>query len=217
MKPRILDLFCGAGGAALGYYRAGFDVVGVDLSPQPHYPFQFVQCDALSFVRRHGREFDAVHASPPCQKYSQLAKRWPDRRYPDLIAPTRHELVAAGVPFVIENVVGAPLLDPVMLCGTMFGLATGRRELQRHRLFECSFAVTAPTQCRHVLPVVGVYGHTGGRELRKSSTPRSGIAERRKVMRIDWMNRDELSQAIPPAYSEYIGLRLMEHLQAISA
>lgn len=205
-RPKALDLFCCAGGASMGLHRAGFDVTGVDIRPQPRYPFKFIQGDALT-VSLEG--YDFIWASPPCQRYSQLASRWLARlhQYPDLIAPVRKRLIASGLPFVIENVKGAPLLDPLMLCGTMFGLiSSNNRELQRHRLFEANgFTLRSRRRCNHQHPVVGVYGHTGGRELRRGSTPRSGIAERREVMGIDWMNRDELSQSIPPIYSEFIG------------
>ena len=229
-RPRLLDLFCGAGGAAMGYHRAGFEVVGVDIAPQKRYPFRFVQADALAYVREHGHEFDAIHASPPCQRYSALRSRHGDRDYPDLVAPTRDALNAAGLPWVIENVPGAPLLSPMLLCGTMFGLVTESGELWRHRLFETSWpcAVLTPP-CHHTARpircygggglysrnppprrVVGISGHTGGRELRRAGcTPRSGIEERRAVMGIAWMTRDELSQAIPPAYTEFIGRFLL--------
>ena len=138
MKPRLLDLFCGAGGAGMGYHRAGFDVVGVDLNPQPRYPFEFHQADALDYAREHGREFDAIHASPPCQAYSLASRQWRirGRKYPVLIAKTRELLNAMAKPFVIENVPGAPLINPTVLYGTMFGLMT-----MRPRLFETSFAI----------------------------------------------------------------------------
>jgi DNA (cytosine-5)-methyltransferase 1 len=139
MKPRILDLFCGAGGASAGYARAGFDVVGVDLNPQPRYPFEFHQADALTFPLDG---FDAIHASPPCQAYSTMRRGlWKDREHPDLIAPIRDRLIGADVPYVIENVEGARrlLVNPVLLCGTMFGLGTKEgNQLRRHRYFECS-------------------------------------------------------------------------------
>ena len=131
MKPRLLDLFCGAGGAAMGYHRAGFEVVGVDINPQPHYPFEFIQGDAVEVALDAWRLFDAIHASPPCQAYSWSAKRWAEVERAELVAPTRSLLADIGRPYVIENVVGAPLIDPITLCGEMFGL-----EVIRHRLFE---------------------------------------------------------------------------------
>src|SRR5512139_314282 len=147
--PRILDLFCGAGGAAVGYHRAGFDVVGVDINPQPNYPFEFVQADALwalqqlqvgSLLDYHLSDFDAIHASPPCQRYSTATKRnGTELEHPDLIGPTRELLQATGLPYVIENVVGAPLRDSILLCGSWFALGADGYRLKRHRLFETSW------------------------------------------------------------------------------
>ena len=137
MKPRLLDLFCGAGGAGMGYSWAGFDVVGVDVNPQPNYPFEFHQADALAYPLDG---FDAIHASPPCQAYSRLRRMRPGKYYPDLVEATRARLVAADRPYAIENVPGAPLLSPLLLCGEYFGLGAmcdgGWRPLRRHRLFE---------------------------------------------------------------------------------
>jgi DNA (cytosine-5)-methyltransferase 1 len=152
VRPRLLDLFCGAGGAAVGYHRPGFDVVGVDIKPQSNYPFEFHQADALEFPLEG---FNAIHASPPCQGYSQLAAMHPGREYPLLIEPTRELLLSTGLPYVIENVEGAPLprhpqLDGTWgfwLCGSMFGLGVTRGFLRRHRLFETNFPVVQP-QCR---------------------------------------------------------------------
>ena len=141
MCPRLLDLFCCAGGAAKGYNQAGFDIVGVDITPQPNYPFPFVQADALQLDPKFLLSFDAVHASPPCQSYSVLAKRTGNgSSWPRLIEPVREMLVQSGLPYVIENVVGAPLLNPIQLCGTMF---PGLRVL-RHRLFEVNVEVVPP-------------------------------------------------------------------------
>jgi DNA (cytosine-5)-methyltransferase 1 len=138
-KPRLLDLFCGAGGCSAGYERAGFEVVGVDIEPQPNYPFEFHQADALTFPRDG---FDVIHASPPCQAFSAL-KHLTTREHPRLVEPARAMLRESGLPYVIENVVGAPLLSPVMLCGSGFGL-----DVQRHRLFETNFPVMSPG-CAH--------------------------------------------------------------------
>ena len=226
---RLLDLFCGAGGAAMGYHRAGFEVVGIDIEPQPNYPFEFHRLDATALRRDviagcwHelgsrsslsgqsdvclGR-FDAIHASPPCQAYSSLKHRT-GGEYDDLVAATRERLKATGLPYVIENVVGAPLIDPIQLCGSSFGLGANGRELRRHRLFECSFPILAPA-CQHQKPVVGVYGTGGGGQMTRGykGTPE----EYREAMGIDWATRAEIAQAIPPAYTEFIGRRLMEHL-----
>jgi DNA (cytosine-5)-methyltransferase 1 len=149
-KPKLLDLFCGAGGAAMGHARAGFDVVGVDINPQPHYPFAFIQFDVLKLDRRFLRWFDAIHASPPCQLYTRKSSTWGRERkhfieHPDLIEPTRAMLAESGLPYVLENVMGAPMRCDVMLCGTMFGL-----RIIKHRQFECNFPVFAPgAKCDH--------------------------------------------------------------------
>jgi len=222
---RLLDLYCKAGGAGMGYHRAGWEVVGVDIEPQPHYPFEFHQSDALVYLAEHWKEFDAIHASPPCQRYSSMTNgRWKDRvnTHPDLVEPTRELLKRTGLPYIIENVVGAPLINPTMLCGSMFGLQSkAGNPLYRHRLFETSFAAGLTPPCQHskasaigvygggqnpsrrkTLPAVAVYGHSGGTSKRGDAT--FGIDARREAMGIDWMTGDELSQAIPPAYTEYI-------------
>ena len=202
-RPIILDLFCGAGGCAKGYQRAGFRVVGVDNRPQPHYcGDEFVLADALEFLYAFcalGYEFDAIHASPPCQGYSKLQAMHPRRQYPMLIEPVRALLIAMGKPWVIENVETAPLFG-ITLCGSMFGLGVARGYLRRHRLFECSFPILQP-RCQHRGPAVGVYGH-GGHSGKHRMLYRKEAAE---AMRIDWMSRDEMCQAIPPTYTEYIG------------
>lgn len=209
-RPRLLDLFCGAGGASMGYHRAGFEVVGVDLRAQPRYPFEFHQADAMAFPLEG---FDAIHASPPCQRYSHLTRTRHKSRvkdHPDLVVPTRERLEAAGVPWVIENVVGSPL-SGIVLCGSSFGLG-----VRRHRVFEASFGMLAP-ECRHAEQgrAVPVYGHTGsganrGGEARHGR--KNGIAEWREAMGIDWMTVAEIVEAIPPAYTEWIGRWLIEQL-----
>lgn len=231
-KPRLLDLFCGAGGAAMGYYRAGFEVVGIDNRPMPRYPFEFHQADALEYVAAHGVEFDAIHASPPCQLYSTMTKgRWKEREHPDLIKPMRDLLIVIGKHFVIENVEGArgKLINPIMLCGTMFDLQTTHgNQLRRHRYFECPFYILVPP-CQHNSgssigvyggeqnparkhpATIGVWGHAGG-SSRRDGLIQFGIQDRREAMGIDWMTGDELSEAIPPAYTEFIGKFLLQHL-----
>lgn len=222
---KLLDLFCKAGGAGYGYYLAGFEVTGVDIEFQKKYPFTFYQSDALEFLEKHWKEYDIIHASPPCQKFSAMTNgRWKDRldNHPDLIEPVRKLLIETGKPYIIENVVGAPLINPVKLCGSMFDLQTKHgSQLRRHRLFETNFKVSQPN-CKHnkgsvigvygggqnparkIPATIGIYGHAGG------SSNRDGIAmfgtqDRRDAMGIDWMNGDELSQAIPPAYTKYVG------------
>lgn len=310
MKPRLLDLFCGAGGCAKGYQRAGFYVVGVDINPQPRYcGDEFVQGDALEYCRQHGHEFDAIHASPPCQAYCSLKSMPNAKKHPDFVVPTREVLRATGLSYVIENVPGAPLIDPTVLCGTMFGLGTGDAELWRHRLFETNWSLVLEFGmfCKHgrrsslAADTIGIYGTDGrgrstgeiarrrsrticvigqrgiaescgdrkrsrtimvtgaggvgrdpteerivGKERRKTITvtgshgdaglskarqmkrpntvgvwgnsggtsKRGGLlyfstAERNEAMGIDWMKGGEISQAIPPAFTEFIGRQLM--------
>jgi DNA (cytosine-5)-methyltransferase 1 len=204
---KLLDLFCKAGGAGMGYHRAGFEITGVDIEPQPRYPFAFVQADALEYVAAHGHEYDVIHASPPCQRYTmaQNAAKNADA-HPDLVAPVRELLITTGKPYIIENVVGAPLNDPAMLCGLSFGL-----KVRRHRLFETNFFfLTPPCQCRNQDYFV-IFGHeVRNRRHGEKAGKKNKIAEGRKAMGIDWMTRGELSEAIPPAYTEYIGRQLLE-------
>lgn len=203
---RLLDLFCCAGGAGMGYSRAGFEVVGVDIAAQPRYPFEFVQADAIEFVKEHGHEFDAIHASPPCQAYTN-AQKIMRNDHPELLEPTRAALNATGLPWVIENVPGAPLIEPIELCGGMFGLRT-----YRHRLFESSHALTAPAHRTHTHKVTKMGRPPRPDEFMHVVGNFSGVAQARKAMGIGWMVRDELREAIPPAYTEYIGKQLMKHV-----
>lgn len=207
-KPRLLDLFCCAGGAGMGYHQAGFEVVGVDIEPQPRYPFPFIQADALSLDQRFLAWFDAIHASPPCQCHS-LAQRIQGNDHPDLVAPVRRRLIEAGRPYVIENVEGAPLVDPVTLCGAMFGLRT-----YRHRLFETSFALTAPTHPEHSAPLRKMGRPVGEHEFMHVVGNFSGVALGREIMGMPWAARNELSEAIPPAYTRFIGEQLMARISA---
>lgn len=219
---RLLDLFCGAGGASEGYRRAGFEVVGVDLDRQKDYPFEFHQGDAIEFLREHGHEFDAIHASPPCQAYS-ITRHAHDRKHPELVEPVRDLLTVIRVPWVIENVPGAPLHEPIVLCGSMFGLQAWdhyiqqRVWLKRHRLFESSVALVAP-DCQHPkgMRVGGVYGGAWSKNrtldptVKRTGgyTPPDDV--QRELMGVDWMSRKALNQAIPPVYAEYVGRQLME-------
>ena len=253
---RLLDLFCGAGGAAMGYSRAGFtDIVGVDIKPQPHYPFTFIQADALEYLAEHGQEFDAIHASPPCQGYSIMNNLpWlKGRSYPLLILPVREMLEAIGLPYVLENVVGARYgakgltkrgleahgLQAGWLCGTMFGLP-----FYRHRLFAGNWFWLAPGHPKHRIRTIpsppdggGTMNHGRPRDpfhdkdgksiigpgnLGKGNGAQAagvGVGHAKgwrlaaEAMGIDWMNRAELTQAIPPAYTEFIGKALLANLQ----
>lgn len=210
MRPKLLDLFCGAGGAAVGYHRAGFDVVGVDVAPQPNYPFDFVQADALHYLAEHWREFSAAHASPPCQRYSAMSACRPglSKDYPDLIAPTRSLFVLTGLPYVIENVPGSPLRPDLTLCGHMFGL-----QLYRHRIFETNRFLRQPEHVSHTLPASKA-GHWTPGTIISVSGHVSPIALARQAMGIDWMTRDELAESIPPAYTTHIGTQLLNQLEA---
>jgi DNA (cytosine-5)-methyltransferase 1 len=208
-RPRLLDLCCCAGGAAAGYHRAGFEVVGVDIVPQPNYPFMFVQADAIVFLRRNWRHFDAVHGSPPCQEYTPLHALHPDKVYPDMIAPLRDALRETGLPYVIENVMSAPLDKAIsmVLCGGMFGLRT-----YRHRRFEPGngVALVVPEHPKHVI-------RTATKQRRErwaqgwhvSITGDVGTYVGPEAMGIDWMTGNELCEAIPPAYTEFIGRQLL--------
>lgn len=205
----------------MGYHQAGFDeIVGVDIVPQPNYPFTFIQGDALN-PPLDFEAFDLIHASPPCQGYSVTRNTQKGKVYPLLIEPVRDILKASGRPFVIENVERAPLLDPLILCGTEFGLSAfdpdmGRvMHLKRHRLFELSWFSMRAGGCScsaHRGNIVGVYGGGGWdrtRSLARGYTARGGytpkVAVRRVVMGIDWMTLAELNEAIPPAYTKFIG------------
>lgn len=217
---KVLDLYCGAGGAALGYARAGFKVTGVDIAEQPSFLYEFVQRDVLNLDLEYLRGFDLIHASPPCQAHTALKHAPNAKVHLDLIPATRLMLRRSGVPYVIENVVGAPLQDAVVLCGSMFRLGAWDRgiwfKLLRHRLFEASWPIDVPHTCDHNGPVVGVYGgHArtrsavyGGRDTKEPwERPQLDIA--RDAMGIPHLNLKELSQAIPPAYTQHIATSFM--------
>lgn len=213
---KALDLFCGAGGASMGLVLAGFQVDGIDISPQPHYPFRFERADALDVSIDEIRLYDLVWASPPCQRYSDATRQTgnPDE-HPDLIAPVRAMLVEAGVPYIIENVLNAPLIDPIMLCGAMFDLG-----VVRHRLFETNLPIAQPPHVKHKGSIVtGEYVTVAGnggvpswtlKERERRGLPRHirgefSLANWSRAMGIDWMERHELVESIPPAYSKFLG------------
>jgi DNA (cytosine-5)-methyltransferase 1 len=207
--PRLLDLCCGAGGAAMGYHRAGFEVVGVDIESQPNYPFEFIRQDAIWLLRNMTRwlgTFDAIHASWPCQFASDLRHRT-GKDYVDLLTPGRELMRRTGLPYIIENVPGAPLRVDLTLCGSMFGLGANGRQLRRHRIFETNFPTPSTLRCRHAGQPIGVYGDGGGGQMTRGykGTPE----EYREAMGIDWATRGEIAQAIPPAYTEHMGGFLM--------
>ncbi len=218
---RLLDLFCGAGGSAMGYHRAGFDIIGVDISPQPRYPCKFVQADAMTYPLEG---YDVIHASPPCHEHSALnavnkiayGTGW-------MLSATRGRLkkhrYTTGTPWVIENVPGSPIRKEhaIMLCGSMMGCRAempgyGEVWLRRHRWFESSLplAPPGPCSCRGRYNV-GVFGNGAGGSRQRVRGPGTARASR-AVMGIDWMTRDELDEAIPPAYTQYIGSQIMRFL-----
>lgn len=219
MRLLLLDLFCGAGGASMGYHRAGFDVCGVDVAPQPNYPFPFVQADARILMGVPMLSWDrvsAIHASPPCQAFTKYKNVRPELAYiyPDLIAVMRARLEAWGKPWVMENVQGAPLVNPVTLCGSMFGL-----DVQRHRLFEMSHPPLMVPSCQHEWEKDRF---PGGRSKQRGGHSKAlvrgtvevgtwdiSLSVQQKAMGIDWMTLTELSEAIPPAYTEWIGKQII--------
>lgn len=226
LKFKLLDLYCGAGGCSVGYHRAGFEVVGVDIEPQPNYPFEFIQMDAIEFLKTQDlSEFHVIHASPPCQKFSRVqhlgkARNGSYKEHPDLLTPTRELLKATGKPYVIENVMGAPLINPIVLCGSMFkGL-----KVYRHRQFESNVPLYAPEHRPHndKTPSAGngpspkgfisVCGTGGVRGMNSKQI----LEYWSMAMGIDWMTRRELAQAIPPAYTEWVGRQLIMQLELLA-
>lgn len=213
-RPLLLDLYCGAGGAGHGYHLAGFDVIGVDLYPQPRYPYRFIRYDAVEFCRRYGAGYDVIHASPPCKVHTTL-KAFSGPQWTNMIPATRAALHSTRRPWIMENVPGAPLRSPVVLCGSSFDLG-----VRRHRLFETTLPLTG-APCDHrgqaarspgypvkryhsgrpvvtVSPVVGVFGR--GQGLGPGE-----IELWKRAMGIGWMTRDEMREAIPPAYTQWLG------------
>lgn len=217
---RLLDLCCGAGGALEGYYRAGFhDYLGVDILMQPRYPRRagggFVQADAVTFLEfllHEGgiKAFDAIHASPPCQRWTQAAKIR-KQEHPDLITPLRPLLEASGLPYVMENVQGAPLINPVLLDGTMFP----ELHTKRPRLFEANWHIESPF-FRFKVPQVKMGRDPKDHEWIQVIGNFTNVDEGRRAMGIDWMTRDELREAIPPAYTEFIGKQLVEQMERVA-
>lgn len=243
-KPVLLDLFCGQGGAAAGYMAAGWEVTGVDLADHgKRYPGAFVQADALAYLAEHGAEFDAIHASPPCQGYSIATAGNPTARakHKRMIAATRELLALTGKPWVIENVEQArrQMVRPVMLCGRMFGLEAEDADglplvLDRHRLFEANFLLDAPPHLKHDdRQVAGVYGGSrrakqiegeslaevaprdrhAARYERKGGYVPRSIEVQQRLLGIDWMTVKGMQESIPPAYSQHVGMQLMARIE----
>ena len=214
MKPQLLDLFCGAGGAGMGYHLAGFEVVGVDINPQPNYPFRFVQADANTYPLDG---FDAVAASPPCTEHTSMKTTGTSTGTGWMLAATLQRLATSGLPYVVENVPRAKSQMPgaQVVCGKSLGLAP----LKRHRLFVTNFPVTVPAcTCKRDDDVVGVYGDLTQKDRRATGierpkhTIRASVHTARRLMECPWMAPKELSQAIPPRYTQLIGEQLMTHL-----
>jgi DNA (cytosine-5)-methyltransferase 1 len=201
-RPRLLDLFCCEGGAAAGYHRAGFDVTGVDIEPQPRYPYDFHQGDALTYLRDHGREFDAIHASPPCQDHSLSANIRSREMHGTgwLLDATLTAVRGLGVPFVVENVDRAVMGDALTLCGTSFGLG-----LHRHRRFVTSWFCLAPpcdpSRVRYRGRAAEVFGHHGNTDRIRAEWG------------VPWMTQDGIAQCIPPAFTEWLGAQLLDQLE----
>jgi DNA (cytosine-5)-methyltransferase 1 len=199
---RALDLFCGAGGASMGLYRAGFDVRGIDINPQPRYPFKFIEGDAMD-ADLGG--YDLVWASPPCQRYTVAQNAAKNAAaHPDLIPAVREMLEAWGGPWIIENVIGVPLRNPTLLCGLAMGL-----KVKRHRIFESNHFLLSPPCPSHNQDYYVIFGHeVRNRRHGQAAGRKNKISEGRAAMGIDWMTRGELSEAIPPVYSEFLGRQI---------
>ncbi len=215
MRMKLLDLFSGAGGAGMGYANAGFDVTGVDITPQPLYPFRFIQADALDYLMQYGWQYDVIHASPPCQSHSSITKTAGTQGdHVDLIPHTRFLLNLLGKPYVIENVPGARkvLRNPVQVCGTTLGCL-----VVRHRYFESNTPLKGNT-CKHERPVVK-HGRKPDPDKHYAAATGhfSDVPFVRLAMGIDWMGQKELAQAIPPAYTEFIGRQLHRYLEQVAA
>lgn len=210
MSLKLLDMYCCAGGAAKGYHDAGYDVTGVDILFQKNYPYKFIQGDAIEYLLAYGHEFDLIHASPPCQFYSVLTSPSRKNNHPDLISPTRNALLKVGKPYIMENVSGArrELKNPIMLCGSMFGLP-----IQRHRYFELSWSslILTPT-CKHDFEPVLISGTS--RKIRNGRRAfESTNSEKSSAIGIDWMLTKELDEAIPPVYTKFLGEQYLNSLK----
>lgn len=209
---RLLDLYSCSGGAGYGYEQAGFDVTGIDIAPQPKHRGKFIQADAIEYLKAHWHEYDAVHASPPCQAYSMASMQFrkAGKEYVDLIEPTRKALIETGLPYVIENVPGSPLINPIELCGAMFGLRT-----YRHRLFESNIELKAPFHPEHIAPNAKMGRPPKDGEFIQYVGHFSGVKMVQEMTGLHWLGQGELAQSIPPQYTKFIGSQLLLHLQGV--
>lgn len=214
MRYKLLDLYCCAGGASYGYEQAGFDVVGIDLHPQPKYRGAFVQADAIEYLKANWKEFDFIHASPPCQAYSlaSMQFRKAGKEYVDLIAPTREAILETGLPYIIENVPGSPLNNPIELCGAMFGLRT-----YRHRLFESNIPLFTPAHPEHTAPNAKMGRPPKDGEFVQYVGHFSGVKMVQEMTGLHWLGQGELAQSIPPQYTKFLGLQAYSYLKKLEA
>lgn len=205
-RPKLLDLYCCGGGAGYGYEQAGYDVTGIDIEPQPKHRGNFIQADAIEYLKAHFHEYDVIHASPPCQAYSMASMQFrkAGKEYVDLIEVTRRELIKTGKPYVIENVPGSPLINPIELCGSMFGMRT-----YRHRLFESNIELKAPTHPEHTAPNAKMGRKPKDGDFIQYVGHFSGVRLVQEMTGLYWLGQGELAQSIPPQYTKYIGEQLM--------
>ena len=206
-RPKLLDLYCCGGGAGHGYEQAGFDVTGIVIEPQAKHKNRFIQADAIEHLKSHWREYDAIHASPPCQAYSTASMQFriAGKEYVDLIEVTRIELQKTGLPYIIENVPGSPLINPIELCGAMFGMKT-----YRHRLFESNIKLIAPEHPKHINKNAKMGRKPLNGDFIQYVGHFSGVKEVQEMTGLHWLGQHELAQSIPPQYTKHLGLQLMD-------
>jgi len=209
-KPKLLDLYCCAGGAGYGYEQAGFDVTGVDITEQPRHKGKFIKSDAIEYLKANYKKYDAVHASPPCQEYSMssLQFRVAGKKYDDLISVTRDALIKTGLPYIIENVPGSPLINPITLCGLMFGMKT-----YRHRLFESNIYLKSPKHDKHIHANAKMGRKVKDDEFIQYVGHFSGVKLVQEMTGLYWLGQKELAQSIPPQYTKYLGEQLINFLK----
>jgi len=210
---RLLDLYCCGGGAGYGYEQAGFAVTGIDIEAHPNHRGVFIQSDAIEYLKAHYHEYDAIHASPPCQAYSQASAQFRSRgkEYATLIEATRDALIETKLPYIIENVPGSPLINPIQLCGAMFGMRT-----YRHRLFESNIPLEEPPHPKHISKNTPMGRKPKQGEFIQYVGHFSGVGEVKEMTGLHWLNQNELAQSIPPQYTRYIGIQLIKYLNSVN-